>query len=108
MLGIILVAALLFAAPLVVLFRLAYSKPTPVSDVRAMLPEDQLAIEKYAKGEQGIAVHSRAIHAYRRTPKLQHGDEGLAHYLFMREVDTTAPDLGWRAIQRQRLLDSLN
>ena len=87
---------------------LGWLKRKPKAETkREMLPSDQLDIEAYAKGEPGSAIRCRAIRAYRRTPKLQHGDAGLAHYLFMREVDTTAPDLGWRSIQRQRLLDSL-
>jgi hypothetical protein len=82
-------------------------KPQSQPVIREMNKWDQYEIERFAKDPESKTAKARAISAYRKTPKLQHGDEGLAHYLFMREVDTTAPDYSWRAIQRQRLLDSL-
>ena len=82
-----------------------YFRSQPPTPARAMSSWDQETILKYATGDESLK--KAAIAAYRRTPKLQHGDPGIFHYLFMREVDTAAPDLGWRATQRERLLKSL-
>lgn len=73
--------------------------------VPSMTLEDQATIEAFAQGDESLRPH--AIRAYRRTPVLGHGQNGISHYLFMREVDTVAPDLSWRAIQRERLLKDI-
>lgn len=95
---------LMIAALLILLYKLAHGKADAPA-AASMTLDDQHIIERFARGDDKL--RGKAIAAYRRTPKLQHGDEGLAHYLYMKEVDTVAPDLGWRQIQRQRLLESL-